>query len=327
MEVSSKGTVLLTGAAGFVGSHLSDRLLGEGWDVIGVDSFMTGRRENVAHLKANPRFTLIEHDVCEPLRLPTSTPSLSWVLHFASPASPPKYLAAPIDTLRVNSEGTRHLLELARTQGAKFFFASTSEVYGDPQIHPQVESYWGNVNPNGIRSVYDEAKRYGEAIVMAYHRKFGLSTRLIRIFNTYGPRMDPFDGRVVTNLLRQALSGQPLTVYGAGEQTRSFQFVTDLVDGIVRLMGVEYSSPVNLGNPEEYKVIELAEIVKKLCKSSSEFIYEAMPEDDPKQRRPDITLARQLLGWEPHVTVNEGLKRTLDYFLESRAAWDPKLRK
>lgn len=305
--------ILVTGAAGFIGSHLVDRLLAEGHEVIGVDNFSTGRRENLAHLADHPRFTLVEHDVVEPLDV---TRSLDWVMHFASPASPPKYLARPVETLRVNSEGTYRLLELARQKGAKFFLASTSEVYGDPQVHPQPESYWGHVNPVGPRAVYDEAKRYAEALTMSYHRAHGLAVRIVRIFNTYGPRMDPKDGRVVTNFIRQALTGEPLTVHGDGSQTRSFCYIDDLIEGIVRLMRVDYSGPVNLGNPEEYTVLELARVIKELTGSSSQIVFEPLPEDDPKQRRPDISLARRLLDWEPRVPMREGLRRMLGYLVE-----------
>jgi dTDP-glucose 4,6-dehydratase len=235
-------------------------------------------------------------------------------MHFASPASPPKYLARPIETLRVNSEGTYHLLELAQKKGARFFLASTSEVYGDPHVHPQPETYWGNVNPIGPRSVYDEAKRYAEALTVAHHRNNKLSIRIIRIFNTYGPRMDSQDGRVVTNFINQALHNEPLTIYGDGKQTRSFQYVDDLINGILRLMEVEYNTPINLGNPEEYNILELVQLIKDLTKSKSEIIFKSLPEDDPKQRKPDITLAKTLLSWDPQVKISDGLKLTLDYF-------------
>jgi dTDP-glucose 4,6-dehydratase len=236
------------------------------------------------------------------------------VLHFASPASPPKYLAHPIETLRVNAEGTRHLLELARHKDAAFFLASTSEVYGDPTVHPQPEGYWGNVNPIGPRSVYDEGKRYAEALTMAYHRSQGVDTRIIRIFNTYGPRMDPCDGRVVSNLVVQALRGEPLTIYGDGSQTRSFQYVDDLLEGIVRLMAVEHHEPINLGNPTEFTMQQLAQVVMEVCGVASRIVYAPLPEDDPKQRRPDIGKARALLGWEPEVALRDGLALTTAYF-------------
>ena len=303
--------ILLTGAAGFIGSHLADRLLAKDHEVIGVDSMITGRPENLVHLEGHPRFRFIEHDVTKPLEIEGR---LDWVMHFASPASPPKYLAEPIKTLRVNAEGTFHLLELARAKGASFFLASTSEVYGDPLVHPQPETYWGNVNPVGPRAVYDEGKRYAEAMATAYHTHYGLPIRIVRIFNTYGPRMDPDDGRVVTNFITQALKGEPLTVYGDGSQTRSFCYIDDLIEGIVRLMGVDYSGPVNLGNPEEYTVLELARLVKELTGSPSEIVFKPLPQDDPKQRRPDITLAKRLLGWEPRVPVREGLERTIAHY-------------
>jgi nucleoside-diphosphate-sugar epimerase len=307
--------VLLTGAAGFVGSHLTDSLLNSGASVIGVDNFCTGRRVNLEHLRDHPCFTLLEADASEPLLLSKSMlEGLDWVMHFASPASPPKYLAIPIETMRVNAEGSRHLLELCRQTGAKFFLASTSECYGDPEVHPQPESYWGLVNPIGPRSVYDEAKRYAEAITMAYHRHHGVSSRIIRVFNTYGPRMDPDDGRVVTNFIKQALQGQTLTIYGDGAQTRSFQFVSDLIAGIRALMTPEFSEPVNLGNPEEFTMLELATLVQELVGSTLPIEHLPLPQDDPRQRKPDITRARALLGWEPQVRVRDGLARSIEWF-------------
>jgi len=303
--------ILLTGAAGFIGSHLTDRLLAEGHEIIGVDSLITGRLKNIEHLEDHPNFQFLEQDVINPLQI---NGPIDWVMHFASPASPPKYLSNPINTLRVNSEGTFHLLELARSKGASFFLASTSEVYGDPLMHPQPETYWGNVNPVGPRAVYDEGKRYAEAMATAYHTYYGIPIRIVRIFNTYGPRMDPNDGRVVTNFITQALRGEPLTIYGDGSQTRSFCYIDDLIEGIIRLMNVEYSRPVNLGNPEEYSVIELAQLIKELADSTSEIIYKPLPQDDPKQRRPDITLARRLLKWEPRISVRDGLLRTIAHF-------------
>jgi nucleoside-diphosphate-sugar epimerase len=307
--------VLLTGAAGFVGSHLTDSLLESGASVIGVDNFCTGRRVNLEHLRDHPRFTLLEADVSEPLPLLNSMlDRLDWVMHFASPASPPKYLAIPIETMRVNAEGSRHLLELCRRTGAKFFLASTSECYGDPEVHPQPESYWGLVNPIGPRSVYDEAKRYAEAITMAYHRHHGISSRIIRVFNTYGPRMDPDDGRVVTNFIKQALQGQTLTMYGDGAQTRSFQYVSDLIAGVRALMTLEYSEPVNLGNPEEFTMLELATLVQDLVGSSLPIEHQPLPQDDPRQRKPDISRARALLGWEPQVRVRDGLMQSIEWF-------------
>ncbi len=303
--------ILLTGAAGFVGSHLAERLLRDGHEVIGVDNFLTGRRENLESLANFPRFSFLEHDVIQPVPVEGD---LDWILHLASPASPPRYLAAPLATLRVNAEGTRHLLELARRTGAAFLLASTSEVYGDPLVHPQPEDYWGNVNPVGVRSVYDEAKRYAEAITMAYHREFGLSVRICRIFNTYGPRMDPYDGRVVSTFIRQALLGEDLTVHGDGSQTRSFQFVADLVEGIRRLMEVDYPYPINIGNPEEYTILELARKVLELTGSPSRIRFTEPMEDDPRRRRPDISRARQILQWSPRVSLEEGLRETIRYF-------------
>ena len=308
--------ILLTGAAGFIGSNLSERLLDDGHEVVGVDNFVTGRRENLSSLQGRRGFSFVEADVAEPLPAPTSRPD--WILHFASPASPPKYLAAPTETLRVNAEGTRHLLDLARATGARFLLASTSEVYGDPLVHPQPESYWGNVNSVGPRSVYDEAKRYAEAITFAYRRAHNVDTRVIRIFNTYGPRMDPYDGRVVTNFVRQALAGEPLTAYGSGQQTRSFQYVDDLVEGIVRYLDVPHPGPINLGNPDEFTMLELAKLVLELTGSASRIVFEPLPEDDPRQRRPDIGLARQLLGWEPRIALRDGLARTIASMGEAR---------
>ena len=307
-------TVLLTGAAGFVGSHLADRLLADGHTVIGVDNLVTGRAANVAHLADHPRFRLVEADASGPLELDEAP---DWIMHLASPASPPRYLERPIETLLVNAEGTRHLLDLARRHGARFLLASTSEVYGDPSVHPQPEAYWGNVNPIGPRSVYDEGKRYAEAITMAYRRHHAVDTRICRIFNTYGPRMDPHDGRVGSNFVRQALAGEPLTVYGDGSQTRSFQYVSDLVEGISRLMASSVGEPVNLGNPTEFTMIELAELVLELTGSRSELAFEPLPQDDPRQRRPDIGRARSLLGWQPTVPLREGLARTIEAFRAS----------
>jgi dTDP-glucose 4,6-dehydratase len=305
--------VLLTGAAGFLGSHLAERLLKEGCEVIGVDNLSTGQRRNLDRLLAHPGFHFLQADVTQPLEVEGP---LDWVLHFASPASPPRYQKLPIATLLVNAEGTRHLLDLALRKGARFFLASTSEVYGDPLVHPQPETYWGNVNPIGPRSIYDEGKRYAEALTTAYHRAYGLPVRIVRIFNSYGPFMDPEDGRVVSNFIVQALKGEPLTVFGDGSQTRSFCYVDDLIEGIRRLMEVDYPYPVNLGNPEEYRVLELAQLVKELTGSSSPITFLPLPEDDPRQRRPDITLARELLSWEPEVPVREGLLRTIAYFRE-----------
>jgi nucleoside-diphosphate-sugar epimerase len=303
--------ILISGGSGFIGSHLTDRFLTDGHEVIAVDNLSTGRACNLEAAYRNPQFRFIEHDVVEPLDLDIAP---DWILHFASPASPPKYLNIPIETLRVNSEGTHRLLELARRTHARFFLASTSEIYGDPLVHPQSESYWGNVNPAGPRSVYDEAKRYAEAMTTAYAEKFGVDIRIIRIFNTYGPRMDPDDGRVVTNLVTQALRRMPLTIYGDGSQTRSFQYIDDLVEGVVRLMPVEYRRPVNLGNPEEYTILQLAGLVQRLSGIKAQIEFRPLPADDPRQRCPDISLAGRLLGWRPMVSVEDGLCRTIDYF-------------
>ncbi len=303
--------VLIAGAAGFIGTHLAARLLRDGHEIVGVDDFITGRRGNLARLRKDPRFTLLEHDVTETLDLPGP---LDWVMHLASPASPPKYLASPQETLRANSEGTRNLLELACVHGSAFFLASTSEVYGDPLIHPQPESYWGHVNPVGPRSVYDEGKRFAEAMTMSYQRSRGLSVRGARIFNTYGPGMDPDDGRVITNFIRQALRGEPLTVHGQGNQTRSFQFIDDLIEAIVRLLEIDHHGPVNLGNPEEITVTELAVRINALIGSVAGIEYRPLPVDDPRQRRPDISLARRLLAWSPQVPLDEGLRRTIQAF-------------
>jgi nucleoside-diphosphate-sugar epimerase len=304
--------ILITGAAGFVGSHLTARFLADGHHVVGVDNFITGRRVNLQHLKDHPQLTFLEHDCIQPVALDGE---LDWILHMASPASPPKYLERPLETLRVNSEGTLHLLDLAVAKKAKFLTASTSEVYGDPDAahHPQPEHYWGNVNPVGARSVYDEAKRFAEAAVALYGRR-GLSVRIPRIFNTYGPRMDPKDGRIVTNFITQALAGEPMTLYGKGTQTRSLQYVDDLVAGFLALMQSNYAGPVNLGNPEEYTVKQIAELIRELTGSKSELVYRPLPEDDPMQRKPDITLATRLLNWHPRVGAREGLARTIEHF-------------
>jgi dTDP-glucose 4,6-dehydratase len=303
--------VLITGAAGFLGSHLSDRFLADGHSVVGLDNFVTGHPDNVAHLAGHERFELLRHDVSTATYV--SGP-LDGVLHFASPASPIDYLELPIETLKVGSLGTHNALGIAMTKGARFFMASTSEVYGDPLVHPQREDYWGNVNPVGPRSVYDEAKRFSEAITMAYHTYHGLDTRIVRIFNTYGPRMRPRDGRVVSNFIVQALTGEPLTVYGDGSQTRSFCFVSDEIEGIYRLFMHGDSNPTNIGNPDEYTVRQLAELVVELTGTAAPIVHEPLPADDPKVRKPDITRARTMLGWEPTVKVRDGLARTIDYF-------------
>jgi dTDP-glucose 4,6-dehydratase len=303
--------VVITGAAGFLGSHLADRFLRDDHEVIGVDNFVTGSPDNVRHLADHQRFRLVEANVSA--GIPVDEP-IDGVLHFASPASPIDYYELPIETLKVGSYGTHHCLELAHARKARFFLASTSEVYGDPLEHPQRESYWGNVNSIGPRSVYDEAKRYGEAVTMAYHRTYGVDTRIVRIFNTYGPRMRPHDGRVVSNFIVQALTGEPLTIYGDGSQTRSFCYVDDEVEGIYRLFMRGDAKPTNIGNPVEYSVGDLATMVLELTGSSSTIARQPLPADDPKLRRPDISRAKSTLGWEPAVPVREGLARTIEYF-------------
>lgn len=302
---------LITGGAGFIGSHLCERFLADGHHVVAVDNLITGSLENLDPFRSDPRFRFIGHDVSGPLKVKDK---LDHVLHFASPASPVDYLEHPIPTLKVGSLGTHNALGLAKQHGARFLLASTSEVYGDPLEHPQTESYWGNVNPVGVRGVYDEAKRFAEAMTMAYHRAHGLPTRIVRIFNTYGERMRLSDGRVLPNFVGQALRGDPITVYGDGSQTRSFQYVSDLVEGVVRLLHSDVVDPVNIGNPAEVTVREFAEEVKALAGSRSEVVYRPLPQDDPKLRRPDITRARTLLGWEPKVSRTDGLKRTMEYF-------------
>ncbi|MBL0177871.1 MAG: SDR family oxidoreductase [Gemmatimonadetes bacterium] len=303
--------VVITGAAGFLASHLTDRFLANGDAVVGIDNFLTGRPANLAHLAGNPKFEFIEHDVSTPYDVEGP---VDGVLHFASAASPPDYQEYPIETLLVGSEGTRHGLELAKRKGARFFLASTSEVYGDPQVHPQPETYWGYVNSIGPRSMYDEAKRFAEAMVMAYHRTHGVDTRIVRIFNTYGPRMRPEDGRVVSNFLVQALQGKPLTMYGDGSQTRSFCYVSDEVEGIFRLFNSDRTLPTNIGNPVEFTMLELAQQVLAVTGSSSKIEFLPLPGDDPKVRQPDITVARTVLGWEPKVPLREGLEKSLPYF-------------
>ena len=303
--------VLITGAAGFLGSHLCDRFLDKGHQVIGIDNFITGHPDNIAHLMGRPEFLFLQHDVTNYIYV---AGELDGVLHFASPASPVDYLEQPIPTLKVGSLGTHKALGLAKAKGARFLLASTSEVYGDPQVHPQPESYWGHVNPVGPRGVYDEAKRFAEAMTMAYHRYHGVPTRIVRIFNTYGPRMRPGDGRVVSNFIVQALRGAPLSLYGDGSQTRSFCYVDDLVEGIFRLFNSERVEPTNIGNPDEFTVRELAERVLALTGSASPLSSRPLPDDDPKMRRPDITVARTVLGWEPRVALEEGLRRTIPYF-------------
>ena len=303
--------ILITGAAGFLGSHLCDRFLEQGHEVIGMDNFLTGSPDNIAHLAGNKNFSFIEQNVTEYINLPGK---LDGVLHFASPASPVDYLELPIQTLKVGSLGTHKTLGLAKDKGARYLLASTSEVYGDPQVHPQPETYWGNVNPVGPRGVYDEAKRFAEAMTMAYHRFHNVDTRIVRIFNTYGPRMRPNDGRVVSNFIVQALRGEPLTVYGEGLQTRSFCYATDEVLGIEKLFHSDRHEPTNIGNPVEFTIKQLADAVIRLTNSKSKIDYRPLPEDDPKVRRPDITVARTLLNWEPEFTLEEGLKKTIPYF-------------
>ena len=305
--------ILVTGAAGFLGSHLTDRLLAEGHEVIGMDNLVTGSRANIAHLADHPKFSFVLHDVSKFIAVEGP---LDGVLHFASPASPIDYLELPIQTLKVGSLGTHNALGLALAKGARFFLASTSEVYGDPQVHPQPESYWGHVNPVGPRGVYDEAKRFAEAMTMAYHRVHAVDTRIVRIFNTYGPRMRARDGRVVSNFVVQALKGEPLTMYGEGQQTRSFCYVSDLIDGIYRLFRSDHVEPTNVGNPNEFTVRQLAEKVLALTGSSSSIVTRPLPTDDPKVRQPDITRARTLLGWEPVVGLDDGLRRTIAWFQE-----------
>lgn len=305
--------VLITGAAGFLGSHLTDRFLSDGHDVVGVDNFLTGSPDNIAHLMGNEHFQFIQHDVTNFIYV---SGSLDGVLHFASPASPVDYLQLPIQTLKVGSLGTHKALGLAKAKDARFLLASTSEVYGDPQVHPQPESYWGHVNPVGPRGVYDEAKRFAEAMTMAYRRFHQVDTRIVRIFNTYGPRMRQHDGRVVSNFVVQALLGEPITIYGDGGQTRSFCYVSDLVDGILRLFHSDEPDPTNIGNPNEYTVRQLADEVLRLTGSSSTIEQHPLPTDDPKVRRPDISKARERLQWEPEVSLEEGLLRTIEYFKE-----------
>jgi dTDP-glucose 4,6-dehydratase len=307
--------IVVSGAAGFIGSHMCDRLLAEGHSVVGLDNFLTGSPRNIEHLNGSSNFQFIRHDVTQPISLEgVLEGAVDSVLHMASPASPKDYMEFPIETLDVGSVGTRRMLELARQKNARFLLTSTSESYGDPQVHPQVETYWGNVNPVGPRSCYDESKRFAEAMTMAYHRKFGMRTNIARIFNTYGPRMKLNDGRIVPAFVDQALKGQPMTVFGDGKQTRSFCYVTDMVDGLYRLSQSDEPYPVNLGNPREMTVLEFAESIRQLTGGTVPVVHHPLPEDDPKQRKPDITKARNLLGWSPVVDLEEGLKLTLDYF-------------
>ncbi len=303
--------ILITGGAGFLGSHLTDRLLNDGAKVVCMDNLVTGNLENISHHRGNPSFEFIHHDVSQYIHV---TGSLDWVLHFASPASPIDYLKLPIQTLKVGALGTHNALGVARAKGSKYMLASTSEVYGDPLVHPQPETYWGNVNPIGPRGVYDEAKRFAEALVMAYHREHKLDVRILRIFNTYGPRNRIDDGRVVPTFINQALKNEALTVFGDGRQTRSFQYVEDLVEGVCRLMESDCHVPVNIGNPVELTILAFADLIIRMTGSSSQIERRPLPEDDPKTRQPDIARAREILGWEPKVPVADGLKRTIEWY-------------
>ncbi|MDQ3864622.1 MAG: SDR family oxidoreductase [Actinomycetota bacterium] len=313
MARATKPRALVSGGAGFLGSHLCERLLAEGYRVLCMDNLRTGTLENVAHLEGDADFEYVEHDITTHINVPGE---LDEIYHFASPASPKDFERIPIPILKVGALGTYNSLGLALAKGARLMLASTSEVYGDPLVHPQHEEYWGNVNPIGVRGVYDEAKRYAEAITFAYHRHHRLDTHIVRIFNTYGPRMRPDDGRMVPNFIQQALAGRPLTIYGKGTQTRSVQYVDDLIEGTFRLMRSTESRPVNIGNPHEMTVREIAEMIVEISGSSSELVFEPLPEDDPKRRCPDISRAREALGWEPHTTAREGLERTLSWFAE-----------
>jgi len=312
--------LVVTGAAGFLGSHLTDRLLAEGHSVVGIDSLITGTRQNLAHLRDEPRFAFLERDVSESIEVDGE---IEGVFHFASPASPVDYLRFPIQTLKAGALGTRNALGLARASGSRLLLASTSEVYGDPLVHPQPEAYWGNVNPVGPRSVYDEAKRFAEALTMAYHREHGVDTRIVRIFNTYGPRMRPDDGRVVSNFVVQALRGEPLTIYGDGSQSRSFCYVSDLVEGIWRLFNADIHEPVNLGNPGEYTIRALSDLVLAATGSASTVEVRPLPTDDPRMRSPDISLASARLDWTPRIPLEVGLRRTVEYFREMQPSVRP----
>jgi dTDP-glucose 4,6-dehydratase len=302
---------LVTGGAGFIGSHLCESFLNQGHEVLCMDNYSTGAKENMAPFLRNPRFRFIDHNVSDYIEVPEA---LDYILHFASPASPVDYLELPIPTLKVGALGTHNTLGLAKAKNAVYLLASTSEVYGDPLVRPQSEEYWGNVNPIGPRGVYDEAKRFAEAMTMAYHRYHGLNTRIVRIFNTYGPRMRLRDGRVVPNFIMQALKGEPLTVYGQGQQTRSFQYVDDLVAGLNKLLKSDHHLPINIGNPHEMTVLEFAKKIIELTDSKSEIVYKPLPEDDPQVRQPDITKAKKILNWEPGVKLEDGLLKTIDYF-------------
>ncbi len=310
---TARPTILISGGAGFLGSHLCDAYI-KTHAVVAVDDLSTGRKQNIAHLIDNPNFTFVEADICQPLPTAITNYHYTIIANLASPASPPGYQRLALETLQVGSVGTWQMLELARKNQARFFQASTSEVYGDPLVHPQPESYWGNVNSYGPRSMYDEAKRYAEALIYSYRRTHQVSTAIVRIFNTYGPRMDPADGRVVSNFIVQALTGQPLTVYGEGQQTRSFCYVDDLIAGFVKLIESEEEGPINIGNPGEFTIRQLADTVLALTGSQSTIITKPLPKDDPTQRRPDISLAKEKLGWQPTVELEAGLKRTIEYF-------------
>lgn len=303
--------VLISGGAGFIGSHLCDHFLGHNHCVICVDNFITGQERNIKHNLNNPNFKLVRVDISEPFDIKDKVDA---ILHFASPASPKDYLRYPIQTLKTGAYGTHRLLELALKNKAKFLLASTSEVYGDPLIHPQIESYWGNVNPVGPRSVYDESKRFAEAITITYHREYKLDIKIARIFNTYGPRMRADDGRIVPNLICQALRNEPLTIYGDGKQTRSFCYITDMINGFDKLLNSKITGPINLGNPDEFTMFEFAELVKKLTKSNAPLIFEPLPTDDPRRRQPDITYAKKTLGWTPEIKLVDGIKPTIDWF-------------
>ena len=308
--------ILITGGAGFIGSHMADRLIAEGHQVVAMDNLVTGDLANIAHHRSNPNFEFVHHDVSNHIHV---RGDLDWVLHFASPASPIDYLQLPIQTLKVGALGTHNALGLAKAKGAKFVITSTSEVYGDPLVHPQREDYWGHVNPVGPRGVYDEAKRFAEALTMAYHRAHGVDTRIVRIFNSYGPRMRLNDGRAIPAFVTQALRNEPLTVFGDGGQTRSFQYIDDLIDGVWRLLHASVTDPVNIGNPHEMTLLDLAKRIIRLVGATSEIVFRPLPVDDPKVRQPDITRARTLLGWEPRVDTDDGLRRTIDWFKEKLA--------
>ena len=312
MSANGKPVSVVTGGAGFLGSHLTDRLLREGHQVIAIDNLITGNLANISHLAGNEDYRFVRHNVSDFIFLPEE--KLDYVFHFASPASPIDYLELPIPTLKVGALGTHNTLGLAKAKGATFLLASTSECYGDPLVHPQTEDYWGNVNPIGPRGVYDEAKRFAEAITMAYHRYHGMDTKIVRIFNTYGPRMRLRDGRVVPAFIGEALTGQPITVFGDGSQTRSFCYVSDLIDGIFRLSQSDFHEPVNIGNPREMTIKQFAEEIRRIIGTNSEIVYKPLPVDDPKVRQPDITRAKKILGWEPKVPFEEGIVETIEYF-------------